>query len=364
MNRRELFEIGGGLVAGLAVASASSGIAAATPKKLIRLAGNENNYAPSPAVLNVLDQTVSDANRYSYSAQQELIKDIAKKEGVGPDQIVFGSGSTEAIYSTMMAYMSHGGEAVTADLTHGLIFQFADSTGSKVVRVPVTSGLEYDLDAMHTHITSNTKLVYICNPNNPSGTLIDGNKLRDFCNALPSDTIALIDEAYLEYADNYSHHSMIDLVRAGKNVVVTRTFSKIHGLAGLRVGYAIASPDIAKRIASFKVCRFQGPMGVVAAKVSLNDTKWLEFCRKKNKAGREVVYKLCEELDLEYVRSSGNFVFFNPKTSHAEYTKRMLEQGILTARKFPPKQDWARITIGTTEDMEVFARALPAVIRA
>jgi histidinol-phosphate aminotransferase len=366
MNRRELFKISGGLVAGLAVASASPGLIAATTRatrKVISLSGNENSYAPSPAVLKVLNQTVPDANRYGYSMQREFVKEIAKKEGVEPEQIIFSSGSTEAIFSTMMAYMSNG-EAVTADLTYGQVASFAPAIGGTVARVPVTSGLKYDLDAMHTRLTSKTKLVYICNPNNPSGTQLDGNKLRDFCTSMPKETVALIDEAYLEFTDDFPRSSMVDLVKEGHNVVVTRTFSKIHGLAGLRVGYAIARPDMAKRINMFKVCKFQGILGVVAAKAALNDTKFQELCRKKTKEGREVVYKLCDELDLDYVRGAGNFVFIDPKMTNAEYKSRMLAQGIGAGRQFPPKADWARITIGTTEEMKAFAKALPAVIRA
>ena len=158
--------------------------------------------------------------------------------------------------------------------------------------------------------------------------------------------------------------TMIDLVKAGHNVVVTRTFSKIHGLAGLRVGYAVARPDIARRVASFKVCRFQGPLGALAAKASLSEMQWQEFCRDKVREGREVVYQACEDLGLDYIRSSANCVFINPGMPHAEYNRRMLEQGIIAARQFPPRADWARITIGTTEEMEVFSRALPAVVGA
>lgn len=364
INRRELFENGGGLVAGLALASVCHRLEAATPENIIRLSGNENSYGPSPAVLDALNQSTSVVNRYSYDMQLDLVDDIAKHHGVDSNQIILGAGSTEAIYSTMMAHMSHGGEAVSADLTHGLVFQFATATGGTVIKVPVTSGLEYDLDAIHTRITPNTKLVYICNPNNPSGTLIDGDSLRDFCTSLPENTVALIDEAYIEYTDDYPHTSMVDMVRAGHNVVVTRTFSKIHGLAGLRVGYAIAPPDLAGRIATYKVCRFQGPLGAMAAKIALNETQWQEFCRDRIKEGREVVYRACEDLGLNYVRSSANCVFIDPGMSHAEYGRRMLEQGIGAARQFPPMSDWARITIGTSEEMEVFSRALPAVIGA
>lgn len=364
MNRRELFESGGGLVAGLAIATVGSQLKAATPNQPVRLAGNENGYGPSPAVLEALSDSASIVNRYSYTLQLELVDDIAKHHGVDPAQIILGAGSTEAIYSTMMAYMSHGGEAVSADLTHGLIFQFAAATGGNVIRVPVTAGLEYDLDAIHDRITANTKLVYICNPNNPSGTLIDSARLRDFCTSLPQGTVALIDEAYIEYADDYTRASMVDLAKEGHNVVVTRTFSKIHGLAGLRVGYGIARPDVAARVAALKVCRFQGPLGAIAAQVALRDTQWQNFCRDKVAEGRDVVYQACDDLGLDYIRSSANCVFINPEMPHAEYNKRMLEQGVLAARQFPPKSDWARVTIGTTEEMAVFARALPAVIRA
>ena len=366
INRRELFKISGGIVAGLAVPGGSPALAAqasSTGNKLISLSDNENAYGPSPAVLEVLNQSAPDANRYGYELKLALIDDIAKKEGVTPDQIILSSGSTEAIFSTMLAYMANG-EAVTADLTHGLIFRFARAMGSTVATVPLTSGLDFDLDGIHTRTTANTKMVYVCNPNNPTGVLIDGDKLRDFCVSLPKDTIALIDEAYLEYSDDFSHNSMVDLVRSGENVVVTRTFSKIHALAGLRIGYAIARPDIAERIAAHNVCRFQGRLGVVAANVSLNDTEFQELSHRKTKEGRDVVYKACDELGLNYVRAAGNFVFIDPKMSHAEYNQRMQAQGIQAARQFPIKDDWARITIGTTEEMQVFARALPAVIRA
>lgn len=366
INRRELFKISGGIVAGLAVPGASQGQAAETSpasKKIIVLGGNENAYGPSPAVLEVLNQSAPDSNRYGYELKLALVKDIAKREGVDPEQIILSSGSTEAIFSTMLAYMANG-EAVTADLTHGLIFRFANAMGSTVATVPLTSGLEYDLEGIHTRVTSNTKLVYVCNPNNPTGTLIDGDRLRDFCTSLPKSAVVLADEAYLEYTDDFPRSSMVDLVKAGENVVVTRTFSKIHGLAGLRIGYAITRPDIAKRLATCNVCRFQGRLGVVAANVSLNDTEFHELSRRKTKEGREVVYKACDELGLSYVRAAGNFVFIDPKMPHAEYNKRMLAQGIEAARQFPVKNDWARITIGTTEEMEVFARALPAVIGA
>lgn len=174
----------------------------------------------------------------------------------------------------------------------------------------------------------------------------------------------MIDEAYLEFTDDFQNNSMVDLVKKNHNVVVTRTFSKIHGLAGLRIGYGIAPLEIAKRIARSRMCKFQGPLGVSAARVSMNDQAFQDFCRARVKEGREVVYKVLDELKLDYVKGAGNFVFFDPKMSNATFKSRMLAKGIGAARPFPPKPDWARLTIGTTEEMKIFAKVLPEVIRA
>jgi histidinol-phosphate aminotransferase len=365
MNRRDLFKFGGSMVAGLALVGSGSRLGWAAKKsnhEPFGLSGNTNPYGPSPATRDVLTKTLPMVNQYGSSIQRELVKQIAEKEGVTTDHIVFSSGSTEVLSSTITNYASDGAELVTADLTYSYIPQYTNRVGGKVIGIPVDKGMKFDLEAIHRRLSADNKLVYICNPNNPTGTLLDGTSMRDFCTSVPKETMVLVDEAYLEFTDNFEDTSMVDLVRKDHNVIVTRTFSKIHGLAGLRVGYAIARPDIAARIASKKMAMFQGPMGSAAAAVSMKDIAFQDFCRARVKEGRDVVYKLCEDLGLEYIRGAGNFVFFDPKMSNAKFKERMLSHGIRAARPFPPKQDWARLTIGTTEEMQIFANALPEIV--
>ncbi len=372
INRRDLFKYSGGAAVGVALAGAAvrSGLAAdddapdAAPSGPIPLSGNENNYGPSPATRQAVSDALIRTNRYGFSQQFELIDKIALKEGVTAEHIVLGSGSSEVLCAAGLAYCRNGGETVAADLGFGLVPGYVANVGGDINWVPLDAEMKHDLKAMDQRVTQNTGVVYICNPNNPTGTLVDNTELRDFCTSVSKRAVVLVDEAYLEYADDFEESSVLDLIKQDHNVVLTRTFSKIHGLAGLRMGYAVARPDIAQRIARYKMCKFQGPLGVTAASVSLNETEFQGLCRARVKEGRELVYGLCDELGIDYVRGAGNFVFIDPKLSNAEFKERMLAQGIGAARPFPPKPDWARVTIGTTEEMKVFAEALPKVLDA
>ena len=372
MNRRDLFKFSSGAAVGFALAGsairsgfAADGDGADTPiSGPISLSGNENSYGPSPATRQAINEALTRTNRYGYSQQLEFVKQIAENEGVTPEHIVLGSGSSEVLCATGLAYCRNGGQTVAADLGFGLVPGYVTAVGGDITWVPLDSEMKHDLDAMDRRVTQNTSVIYICNPNNPTGTVVNNAKMRDFCTSVSKRAIILVDEAYLEFSDDFDRATTLDLIKQDHNVVLTRTFSKIHGLAGLRIGYAVARPDIAKRIAGYKMCKFQGPLGVTAASVSLNDTEFQDYCRARAKEGRQVVYELCDELGLDYVRSSGNFVFIDPKMSNAEFKERMLKQGIGAARPFPPKPDWARVTIGTTEEMQAFAQALPKVVSA
>ena len=168
--------------------------------------------------------------------------------------------------------------------------------------------------------------------------------------------------AYLSTSTVNARDSVLDLVKKNHNVIVCRTFSKIHGLAGMRIGYSIARPDISERITAHKMCKFMGPLASVAASVSLEQTEFHDFCRASAKSGRQLTFGLCEKLGLEYARGAGNFVFFNPGMPHEEFKLRMQVKGVSTARPFPPRKDWARVTMGTAEEMKIFAKVLPEVI--
>jgi len=368
INRRDLFKLTGGAAVTIAASSAGirSAVAATTANsdQLISLSGNENPYGPSVAAREALTAIQGNANRYGYSAQLEFVRKIAKKEGVTPDHIVLGAGSSEVLCATGLAFCGNDRDTIAADLGFGMVAGYSSTVGGDVDYVPLDDEMRHDLEAMNDRITHRTGLVYIVNPNNPTGTLVDSNKLRDFCASAPDHLAVLVDEAYLEFTDNFDELTMLDMVKKGHNVVVARTFSKIHGLAGARIGYVIARPDIAQRITQHKMCKFQGPFAVAAASASLNDTGFQDFCRARMKEGRQVVNNLCDDLGLRYTDAVGNFSFIDPNMSNAEFKKRMLSHGLEAARPFHPKPDWARVTIGTTEEMQVFAEAFPRIIGA
>jgi len=365
INRRELIMVGGATAAGLAIAGPGVRLASAeraNPDYLADLSGNENPYGPAPAVEEALRDAVDTTNRYGYARQKDLAKQIAAYEGVTVEHIVLGAGSTEVLNASTLAFTAPDRHVLTADQSYGAIPRYASGIGREMKYGPVDSELKFDLDTLHRQTTSSTGLVYICNPNNPTGTVVDSNRLREFCLSTPGQTTVLVDEAYLEFTDNFQRDSMVDLVRADRNVIVCRTFSKIHGLAGLRMGYSIARPDISRRINSNKMCMFVGPLGSIAASVSLEQTEFHSFCRARAKEGRELVFGLCQELGLEYAHGAGNFVFFSPGIPHDKFRASMRAKGVDTARPFPPRGDWARVTMGTTEEMKIFARVLREVI--
>lgn len=364
MNRRELIKLGGVSAASLAFAGSGARLALAEKNTsgIANLSGNENPYGPAPAVAEALHNTVNATNRYGFVPERELRKQIAEKEGVSVEHIVMGTGSTECLTATALAFTSSTRHVITADQSYGSVPSFTRNIGREVVYVPLDDALRFDLDAMQARATHNTGLVYVCNPNNPTGTVVGSDSLRDFCGSLPVETTVLVDEAYLEFTDDFDRRTMLDLVKKDMNVIIARTFSKIHGLAGMRIGYSVARPDISAKITAHRQCRFMGPLCAAAASVSLRQAEFQDFCRAKAKEGRQLVFDLCESMGLDYAKGAGNFVFFNPGMEHAEFKQKMADKGVITARPFPPRPNWARVTMGTSDEMQQFARVLPEVL--
>lgn len=364
MNRRELIKLGGVSAAGIALAGSSTRFAFAERKSpgIANISGNENPFGPAPAVEEALIETVDATNRYGFMQERELRAQIAEKEGVSVDHIVLGTGSTEILTASTLAFSSSDKHVLTANQTYGAVPAYATNIGREVVDVPLDDELKFDLNAMAAKTTKSTGLVYVCNPNNPTGTVVDSDRLRDFIGSLPSESTVLVDEAYLEFTEDFDQRTMLDLVKKDMNVIIARTFSKIHGLAGMRIGYGVARPEISARITAHRQCRFMGPLCAIAASVSLRQTEFHDFCRAKAKEGRQLTFDLCEKLGLEYARGAGNFVFFNPRMEHAEFKQKMADRKVMTARPFPPRPNWARVTMGTTEEMQQFARVLPQVL--
>ncbi|MBT8269758.1 MAG: aminotransferase class I/II-fold pyridoxal phosphate-dependent enzyme [Flavobacteriaceae bacterium] len=326
-----------------------------------KLNSNENPFGPSEVVRQAMIEAFDLGCRYPYGKMNELAHLIAKKEGLSREHIVMCAGSTEGLKATGLTYGVNGGEIITADPVYKSLLVYAEQFGAYINRVPLNQDMGHDLDEMEARITKKTSLIFLCNPNNPTGTLIPKNELVDFCETVSDRTIVFSDEAYYDYITEAAYPSMVSLVKKGKNVVVSRTFSKVYGLAGLRVGYLIARPDIAERIRK-NVMAKANMMAVIGAMAAMNDDKFYSMSLEKNKAAKSIIYNTLDELGLRYVPSHTNFVFFHTGKDINELIPKMRAKGVAIGRPFPPLTDWCRISTGTIPHVEKFAIALKSVI--
>lgn len=368
LNRRHWFKTTGAAVAGLALAprlrsvpSAAPAYLPVTPEGLVQLSLNENTLGASPDAIAAMRAHLDLTCRYPYGLTSTLIRTIAEKEGVTPDHILLGVGSGELLEACGAHFSREPGEVVSARPGYLQMVGAMERHGCTVVSVPVNDRLEHDLDAMAARVGPATRCVYVCNPNNPTGTLVPAARLRDFTIAVAKQAPVFIDEAYLDCADDYAGNTLVGLVREGHNVVIARTFSKIYGLAGQRIGYAVMAPDLAKAVRGH-MTGTMNLLGVVAAQASLNDTTFVARARRQIKAGRDALIAVLQEKGRRYAEPQGSFVFFHTGQPIAEFQAKMRAAGVIVARPFPPLFDWCRISIGTPAEMAVAHAALRQVL--
>jgi len=323
---------------------------------LIRLIANENPYGPGPAAREALEQAVDESWKYAFRQEGQLRELIAEREGIKPKQVMVAAGSGEILKIAALLYGRSGGDVIAAKPTFDFLTSYARGLGSTVQDVALDSEMRHDLDAMKQRITEATRLIYICNPNNPTGTLVNSSELHEFVAQVSPQIPVLVDEAYLDLSDQWKKHTAVPRVLAEDNVIVTRTFSKLHGMAGLRIGYAIARSDIIKQLESFRMSILNLP-GLKAATASYQDLAFQEFSRKKIQAGLKITTDLLDELKLDYARSWGNFILFDTGGSVREFSAAMRQDGIMIGRSYAPYKSWVRVSMGTIEDMQKFSSA-------
>ncbi|MCW5515403.1 pyridoxal phosphate-dependent aminotransferase [Muriicola sp. Z0-33] len=328
---------------------------------IAKLNSNENPYGPSKRVREVLTNSFDIACRYPFGVLRELVQMIAEKEGVTKDHVVVCGGSTEGLKVAGLLYGKNEAEVIAADPTFQSLMRYSENFGGKVHRVPVNDVLEHDLDQMAGKINSKTGLIFLCNPNNPTGTLIKKDQLKDFCTSFDKKAMIFSDEAYYDFITEPDYPSMVTLVKEGRNVIVSKTFSKVYGMAGLRIGYLIAKPEIASKLKA-GVMAMSNTLAIEAAKEALRDDDFYKFSLLKNMEAKATVYNTLDEIGLEYVKSHTNFVFFKTGRPISEVMAAMKNEGVLIGRPFPPMLDWARISTGTTEQMLHFSKALKRVM--
>src|ERR1700680_3631784 len=358
LSRRDLLSASALLLAGPAAARRAAGKEAAPGGAPMVLCWNENPYGPSPAARLAVSRAISQGCRYPADAEmQELVAALASHEGTGADCIVTGTGSGELLGVVGLLGGGAAGEIIGAEPTYAELPDYARLRGAALKFVPVDAGLRHDLPAMRAAVSERTRAVYLCNPNNPTGTAVSASEVRAFVAALPERLITIVDEAYMDFTVGADVASVADLVQSSQRVVVLRTFSKIHGMAGLRCGYAIARPDMAAELAAARMAT-PNILAVRAARASLGDHAFLAHCRRRILASRTRITTELTRLGLAYAEPQGNFVFFDTGMPLAQFTEFMQRHNILVGRRFPPYENWCRITIGTEPEIDAFLEAL------
>ena len=335
-----------------------SGIKTNIPNGAIRLNANENAYGPSEAARKAIMESLSEANRYPREFIGALKEEVAKREEVSTDHILITAGSTELLGLAGLTFGINGGELLACHPTFDFLLSYATKIGCTWSKTPLDKNYQYDLGALSNATGTNTKLLFICNPNNPTGVELPFEDLKLFCETYATKYPVFIDEAYIELSPNGIKSSMATLIEKLPYLIVSRTFSKVHGLAGMRVGYAIAQPDIINAMNNLSIGRSQSLSvpAAAAAMACLKDSTFENFSRNKIIEGRNVVCKAFDQWGVQYLPSSTNFVFFKNDKFKMDPVKAMEQENILI-RKYDYVQGWTRVSIGTVEQMNTFVSA-------
>jgi len=328
------------------------------PEMKARLNANENPFGPSPAAKKAIEGAVDDSFRYPFSNTRVLMGKIATHEGVTQQNIFMDAGSTPILEAAGMFYGKNGAEIISGETSYDDLPSHAARLGSKWVKVPMTADFKLDLDAIEAKVTSNTGLVYICNPNNPTATVVDTEKLKAFCDRVSKKTMVFVDEAYIDYMPDPQAATMIDMVKKGSNIIVARTFSKLYGFAGMRCGYIIAQPETIAIISKYTPGAMSlNALTVAGAAAAYQETEFLQDALKKTLASKEFLYATLKKEGYDYIPSSANFVLFPIKMDGKQFSSEMNKRGVgIRVWKMNGK-DYCRISIGRMDEMQAFADA-------
>ena len=329
-----------------------------------KLNANENPYGPSPAAVRAMAEASAHGAYYVRRSAQKLREMIAEKHGLSVDHVLLSSGSSGALTYLALA-ASQKGRILTPDLfwdTTSLMGVRNSPFGIK--RLPKNESMVIDLAAMEASLNDDVAMVQITNPNNPTGIALDSEELKRFCRKASEKCVVLVDEAYNELTDDPPASTMIPLVKEGKNVAVARTFSKIYGLAGMRVGYMIAQPDLLQTVSQFGLGDYGlNQAGVAGALESFNDTAFLEYSKSKIVEGRAMIAEAIISHDLFALPSQTNFVFVDLGDRNAEkFRVAMQKRNVMIRGVYRDYTQWSRVSMGRLEDIQMYVDALPAAL--
>lgn len=348
--------LGGSLPADALARTGRSTTRAAGP---VRLSSNENPLGVSPKAWQAVMDARTLANRYPFQQQEPFLQLLADHAGVKPENLVLGNGSTEILQMAAQAAASPLAPLVLADPTFEDISDYQQTEAYRRIPVPLTPSMAHDLGRMREAAEKERRpaVVYLCNPNNPTGTITSSADVDSWIADAPETTTFLVDEAYYEYANDPTYWSALKWIDR-PNVIVIRTFSKIFGMAGMRLGYALAHPDTATRLREFMGQNNANQLALAAATASLQDTELMPKAVAVNDESKGIVHRTLDELGLEYLPTQANFIMHRIAGEVVPYIASMAEAGILVGRPFPPMLTWNRVSFGTPEEMGLWAEAI------
>lgn len=329
-----------------------------------KLNANENPYGPSAKALDAIEQASRSGAYYARESAMALRAMIAERNGVDPEYVTLSSGSSGVLAATAIDAAQRG-NILGPDLFWDTTSMAVERQGiAEIVRLPKHPGLAIDLDAMYAAIDDSISMVQVVNPNNPTGMLIDPGAMRAFCIKASKKATVLVDEAYNEVTDAPEANTMVDLVRAGHDIIVARTFSKIYGLAGMRIGYIIASPEKIESIGKYGIGSYGlNQAGLAAAIASYEDTAFMDASRSKIREGREMVYAALKENGLSGLPSQTNFIFADLGSINAQaFREAMEKENVLIRGIYRDYTNWSRVSMGKLEHVQMYVDALPKVL--
>lgn len=345
-------------------AEAESGI------RSIKLASNENPFGPSPMAIEAIRRAATEVNWYPDADSSELREALAAKHQVSPDHVVLGAGSSSLLHVVGRTLLGHGLNAITSECSFISYPLVAQAAGATLVKVPMRD-FAYDLEGILAAINNNTRVIFLANPNNPTGTCLSAEEIDNFLDRVPAHVLVVLDEAYSDFAEyfaaerglEYSHG--IQHARDGRNIIVLRTFSKAQGLAGIRLGYGIAHPELLQYLSRVKVVFSVSTIAEAAGLAAISDTSHIERTIRNNTEGARFLTEKLTEVGLQVLPTSANFVYVNLAEDCTTVAQRLQSEGVIIR----PLGNWGactaiRVSIGKPDENEQFVSAMKKVMLA
>ena len=330
--------------------------------EVVKLASNETSVGPSPMAVEAIREELMNTNLYPEGTSRLLREKLAQRLNIGENFFIIGNGADNVIDLTGMAFINERDEVITADITFPAYETITRIMGGEFIKVSLKN-FTFDLGAITERVSSKTKMIYLCNPNNPTGTIVKKDSVEKLMSKISDDVIVIFDEAYYDYVEDKEYPDSLPYVLEGRNVIILRTFSKIAGIAGLRVGYGIARPELIgylrRVISPFPTNR----LAQVGALASLDDNEHYEKVLQSNREGKQYLYRELEKLNIFYVPTETNFIFIDLKEDSQSFYEKCLKRGVIIR----PGKTWGypnciRLTIGTQYENEKFIEALKEII--